>query len=363
MSWAEIHKQSVDIAFTASQVRLYNRHDSEGLYRQAADFEVEAFNQIPLEKPRTRGIIGLSAASLLFKGAEYERAASLSMQLLSESLPADIQEQLQLVLQASWNEKSKKDGAVKFLPGQIIISLSGGEIIKGGAPLELVINKVQNIQSLFIRTIEYLSDSPFRTRGQTPIEIRDYCRPWLFYAPPSSYQFAVAVEAPKQSDFFKSSLNPQEITDKFLDIVYASTQSDQTQLELTVRREDYREAFVRLARSLAPNGKSYEKVRIYSFDNSKEINLTSDAKTYSSEHIERLTPPSSEARSEIIGTLRALDLDANWLEVEASGRRVRVTGLEDAVDDIIGPMVNHKVKVTFVGKGKGKKYIDIEEAD
>lgn len=364
MNWTELHKESIDLAFRASQLRLLNRLDAEGLYRQAADLEREAFFLIPTEKPRTRGIIGLSVASLLFKGTEYEEASTFSLKLLNEPFPADIVENLQSVLQASWNEKSKKEGETKFLPGQVIISLSGGEIVKGGAPLDLVINKVQNIQSIFIRTIEYLSNAPFRARGPAPAEIRDYCRPWLFYAPPSSYQFAVAVEAPKQSDMFRESMDPQAITDKFMDIMHATTQDDYSSLESTIDNEEYRDSFVRLSRSLAPNGKSYERVRIYSFDNPKEICLTSDVKSYANSYIKQLSAPESRSiTGSLVGTLRALDLDKDWIEIEIGSRRERITGLEGAVDDIIGPLVNQKVKVAFFKKGSRKKYIDIEEAE
>jgi len=43
-------------------------------------------------------------------------------------------------------------------------------------------------------------------------------------------------------------------------------------------------------------------------------------------------------------------------------RNQRITGLEDAVDDIIGPLVNREVKVTFLRSGRRLKYLDIEEA-
>lgn len=364
MTWSDLHKRSTELAFEAGRMRSTNRADAEGIYRQAAEIEVEALDSIPLGKPRTRGIIGVSAASLLFKGAEFRRAADLALQLLNGELPADVREQLQGILQAVWSEETKREAATKFLPGQVIVSLSGGEIVTGGAPLDVIVSKVQNIQSLFIRTIEYLSDLPFRARGPAPVEIRDYCRPWLFQAPAGSYQFAVAVEAPKQSDMFKSHVNPRDITDKFLDIMQATTADSTERLEQVVDREDYRDAFVKLTRNLAPTGRSYDRVRIYSYDNPKEVVLSGDARTYTNEYVAALRPQSEEAEKDVmIGVLRALDLDRDWLEIEVKGRHQRITGLEDAVDDIIGPLVNREVKVTFLRLGRRMKYLDIEEAN
>jgi hypothetical protein len=364
MSWTDLHRQSTELAFEAGRMRSVNRSDAVGLYREASRLELEAFSSIPLGKNRTRGIIGVSAASLLFKGAEYSRAAGLSLQLLNGEIPNDIRDQLQGILQAVWNEDAKRDAPRKFFPGQVIVSLSGGEIVTGGAPLDVIVSKVQNIQSLFIRTIEYLSDLPFRIRGPAPSEIRDYCRPWLFQAPPGSYQFAVAVEAPKQSDMFRMHINPQDITDKFLDIMQATTADSNERLESVVDREDYRDVFVKLTRNLSPTGRSYDQVRIYSYDNPKEVILSPDARTYTNEYVSSLAPEiEGTEQGTVIGVLRALDLDKDWLEVDVEGRHQRITGLEDAIDDVIGPMVNRKVKVKYLRSGRRFRFVDIEEAE
>lgn len=362
MNWSDLHRRSTEFAFEAGRMRFINRSDAEGMYRNAADLELEALDSIPLGKTRTRGIIGVSAASLLFKASEYSRAANVSLQLLNGEVSSDIREQLQGVLQAVWNEQTRQEAAVKFLPGQVIVSLSGGEIVTGGAPLDVIISKVQNIQSIFIRTIEYLSDMPFRLRGPAPTEIRDYCRPWLFQAPAGSYQFAVAVEAPKQSDMFKSHINPGDVTDKFLDIMQATTADSFDRLEQVIDREDYRNAFVKLTRNLAPTGRSYDQVRIYSYDNPREVTLTIDARTYANEYVTSLVSSSEESqRGTVTGILRALDLDRDWLEVDVGGKHQRILGLEDAVDDIIGPLVNRQVKVTYLRLGRRMQYLDIEE--
>ena len=364
MTWAETHQKSADLAFRAGQMRSGSWADAEGLYRQAAAYELEALDKIPLEKHQTRAVFGLSAASLLFKGGEFERAANLSLQLLNGPLPSNIEDQLRAVIQAVWTEEAKRKSDKKFLPGQVIVSLSGGEILVGGAPLDVIVSKVQNIQSLFIRTIEYLSELPFRSRGPAPAEVRDYCRPWLFQAAPGSYQFAVSVEAPRQSDMFKGHVEPQHVTDKFLDIVQAASDPNENALERVIDREDYREAFVKLTRTLSPTGRAYEKVRIYSYDNPKEVTLTGDSRSYTNEHVQAMlqtAAPSSEV-VHVIGTLRALDLDKDWLEIDVKGRHQRVTGLEDAIDDIIGPLVNRSVRVICRQAGRRLKFLDIEEA-
>src|SRR5206468_4443574 len=118
-------------------------------------------------------------------------------------------------------------------------------------------------------------------------------------------------------DMVKSNLNPQDITDKFLDIMQATTADTTERLEQVVDREDYRDAFVKLTRSLSPTGRSYDRVRIYSYDNPKEVTLSADARTYTNDYIAGSMPTALEAHKDtVIGVLRALDLDRDWLEVE-----------------------------------------------
>jgi len=63
---------------------------------------------------------------------------------------------------------------------------------------------------------------------------------------------------------------------------------------------------------------------------------------------------------ELHGVLRALLLDKDWLELWIDGRLVRVNGLAEAVDDVIGPMVDRKLVVQNQRYGKHLKFCDIE---
>jgi hypothetical protein len=57
-------------------------------------------------------------------------------------------------------------------------------------------------------------------------------------------------------------------------------------------------------------------------------------------------PPAANEQEQIIrGILRAVHLDQDWLEVTVDSEHVRIIGVGDAVDDVIGPMVNHAVIV------------------
>ena len=73
----------------------------------------------------------------------------------------------------------------------------------------------------------------------------------------------------------------------------------------------------------------------------------------------------SELREEILtGVLRALDLDRDWLEVTIDLDHIRIEQVGDAVDDLIGPMVNRPVIVHVMKDPQGRRlFRDIESAE
>jgi len=84
---------------------------------------------------------------------------------------------------------------------------------------------------------------------------------------------------------------------------------------------------------------------------------------------QQLRPKAEEATSEntpedLKGTLRGVHLDKDWLEIAVDGQSYHVEGLQDAIDDVIGPMVNRQVHVKALRtKQKKLKFVDIELMD
>jgi len=280
-------------------------------------------------------------------------------------LPDFAHVELRTLVQAIWTEVSKQAANVGFLPGQVFVSVKGGEIITGGAPLDLIVEKVQTIQTMFYRTIEFIRDMPLRQRGAPIREIQESCRPWLFQAAPGSYQFSVAIQEPLQRDFFREDVRPDIVARQFLQILQLASSQDQTQLETVVPKADYRNVFLRLSRNLAPTGKSFGSIEFQTPAGEGLITLTPEARAVINQTLKKNRPTdesdSPSKDEELIGTLRAVDLDKDYLVVTVDDEHSRVEGLGDAMDDLIGPMVNKKVKVHVIRKATGPlRFRDIE---
>ena len=365
MTWADFHKQSEELASRAMLARQAGKFDEAvALYAQAAASEEQALHEVDTAKVRTRGITAVSAVSLWFKAHEYRRAEQLAFSVMSSGdLPEFAYSDLRTLVQAIWTEGSKRQANVSFLPGQVVVSVRGGQVIAGGAPLDLIVEKVQTIQALFYRTIEFVRGMPHRMHGGPIREIQEACRPWLFQAAPGSYQFSVAIQEPAQRDFFKESIKPDQVAWHFLEILKSTVDDDRQSLAAIIPDRQYRSTFLKLSRNLAPTGRTYGQLEVKSAGEMSGVLLVPENRSSINRNLrEEAGQQEVDAGQQetIKGVLRAVHLDKDWLDVVAEGKPVHISGLKDAVDDVIGPMVNRPVLVRVV-KGKAKlRFIDIE---
>jgi hypothetical protein len=226
------------------------------------------------------------------------------------------------------------------------------------------VDKVQTVQALFYRTIEYLQGVSHRKRGGPPIEIQDACRPWLFQAQPGSYQFSVAVQGPRQPDFFKQAgPRPEQIADRFMAVLKASSEDPSELMPTVIPEVDYRATFLKLTRNLAPTGKTSGTVEIREAKESQGVVLDGETRRTINSVLRTPAAPGHKPGEsvELFGVLRALHLDNDWLRlVLPNGKQVQVYQVNEAVDDVIGPMVNRKVIVHAERTGDRFNFFDIE---
>jgi hypothetical protein len=367
MSWLEMHKESEMYASAAHAAKKENNlEEARSLFVKAGASERHALELIdPREKPRTFAITAVSATSLYYKGGDLRQAEILAYSCLAnENLSGFAADQLRDILQSIWNEQAQAEANVQFVPGQVSVTVDGGEIVRGGAPLDLILEKVQIVQAIFFRTAEFLKEMPLRKRGAASKDIQEMCRPWLFQGVPGSYQFVVAIEGPSQLNLFPGgTVQPELIASTFMNILEKAVEDPDTALVEAIPDPDYRSTFLKLTRNLAPTGRAFDKLQIRTTDSVNPLILTSDTRkvlSYALMAQRQAIEPSSKDKA-LKGVLRAVHLDDDWLEVYSDNQLVKIKGVGEAVDDLIGPMVNHEVIVhTTAGPRGSLKFIDIE---
>lgn len=372
MTWLEHHQTS---EVTASEAHAARRSGdgarAEILFEVAARAELEALKYVSIEqKPRTFAITAVSCAALLYKAGRSQEAELFAHSMLSrQDLPGFATDQLREILQSIWNEQAQAAAGVRFVPGQVTVSVDGGEVVKGGAPLDTVLARVETIQAIFLRTTEFLKKLPLRRRGPATKPVQSLCRPWLFQSVPGSYQFTIAIQGPDQPDLFAvGDPDPKLVASTFMTILESASIDPAGQLPRVVPDPEYRATFLKLARNLAPTGKTFTTMEIKSSQGVAPIVLTPESRRTMTQSI-RQTPviALADAPQEEVtlrGVLRAVHLDKDWLELLVNDEPLHITGVGETVDDVIGPMVNHQVSVSVI-RGVKSNYVfrDIELTD
>ena len=364
MTWIEHHRTSETRASEAEGYwRLGHREDARALYASAAVSEEQALGDLDLSKARTYGITAVSAASLYFKAGQLDSAERIAMASMAfDQLPAFARHQLRHILQVIWAERERHASGLRFAPGQLMVSVSGEHVVTGGAPLHPILDKVKTIDSMHCRTVEFLSHTAFRTSGAPSKEVRENYRAWLFQAPPGSYQFAVAMQQGDTEDMFGSS--GEVVADFFFKVLRLGNDGSDEEFAEVVPDARYRETFLKLARNLAPSGKTFDALEVRAADDSQSVRLDQEVRKRLGERIRGLGKPNVDAtahRQIHAGVLRAVHLDKDWLEVAVEGRRpIKVVGVGEEVDDVIGPLINKRVIVHVASDGETDRFVDIE---
>ena len=370
MTWLEQHRLSERYASDAEVAKRSGEHaQAQELYAIAAHHEEASLGTIASDKPRTYGIVAVSAVALRYKAAEFAEAKMLAYKCLaSQRLPEFASRQIEDMLQSIMRGLA----GVYMEEAQMLVSLKGGAILYGGAPLGLIVEKSQKMRSLIYRTTEYLKNVPHRRRGEPSKELRD-CpayRPWIFQAEPGSYQFTVSVQKNSQLRFTlfdENDLHPDQIVDQLSHILEACSQSPAEGLSLVVPEDDYRISFLKLARDLTPTsgGTEFMQLDIQTASVPRAISLNKNTRYAINEAIRANSQlASDEEEVDVSGILRALHLDNDWIRVvQHDGQEIRINRAGEEVDDRIGPMVNQPVIVRVAKSGTSLRFLDIELDD
>lgn len=370
----ELHRQAealmarADLFASAGQT-----DDARPLYGEAARLEAQTFDVIPSSRPRTRGIIAVSAVSLFTRAGDLRTAVLHAHRFLADgSIHGDARLRLRDLLDEAESLQRARDLGQELSDHRVLVLLKGERVLYGLAPLDLVVIKLKQIENYVIRVGEWVMKRPFRKRAVSDEELHAHFVPMLGAFQGGSFQFEVRIAAPVQPELplfeLTREAGPNKVADEFFTIIELVAKRSGQELEERVADPKYREIFVKLVRNLVPDGKDVREVEIrrIGLGTSAVAVLRPEARTIVKGHL----PPSptqfaSGTESVEIGTLRALDLDKGWIILSKQGERHKLPVAPDKVlDDVVGPLVNRKVGVELQRSRHRAKFlvVDIYEA-
>lgn len=356
-------------AEAAATLRAGDVAAARKLYAEAAVLEREALERIPSEKRRTWGAVAVSLAALLYKAKQlHEAELTLYALLANRELLPDARDQLRDLLSTVRDELSLPDG-LEYAGQGFELTMRGGEVGEGSAPLDLVVQESEQVRNLLVRSIERRAGFPFRPAGKLPApEIIDMIQARATQARIGSFRFTVRLAAPAQMKLFPELAAPklEGLTgwlSKFMSAAASSHEGRAEALRELAPEKEYRVALLKLVRSIAPHGKRVSEVEFTPVEKAPDgaaerhpVVLNRDTKRALEEAIRMDAPaPPPEQEESVEGTLRAVHLNDKWLIVVlADGREVKCHFEPDNVlDDMVGPMVNHRVAVLGKWRGAG----------
>src|SRR5688572_9758056 len=150
------HNRAEQFAAAAEeQLRQGEITAARHLYSLAGQAEVEAVRQTPLIQPRTRGILSVSAVSLLFKAGLFDQAEAFALEsLVQAELPTFAKSEIRQTLQVIWEARELHISQRQLGEEELQVSIRGSEIGAGRAPLGLVLDKVIGVRSILYRITE-----------------------------------------------------------------------------------------------------------------------------------------------------------------------------------------------------------------
>jgi hypothetical protein len=153
-----------------------------------------------------------------------------------------------------------------------------------------------------------------------------------------------------------------EVTETFLGIIKSACEVPEVGLADVVQSDEYRRTFLKLARNLAPTGKTIGEIAITGTRSDHSVVLSSQSRKALGTALRQVDSSATDEEEVLVqGVLRALDLNHGWVEVGEVGKLTRVYGMGDTVDDVIGPMVNQQVTVRARQTSRHRlTFVDIE---
>jgi hypothetical protein len=363
----ESHLRAQDIAFEAEI--LEHSGDLErarSKYAEAGSLEVIALRALNPSNLTTYGAIGVSAISLLYKGRRHGEAERVGHHCMLLKLDNYFKTEIRQLLNLIYDEQQLLERGFEYSAAETEVSLLGGEIGYGTAPIDVVLAKVTGFNLLCRRVAEWSASLPFRRSGPPSAELSRLLNLRVTQPVAGSYKFMVKFAQPVEQRLFEAehSLVPNRLPQMVGALVRSAATGNVE--AFTDMHDDYRGAVLQLVRNIVPDGKDVEEVRLSSLDLNRHANIDAvailpSAKASVNSVIKNFRPMAYAPAQVIEGVLRAVHLDQNWLEVDVGdGKLVHISTKDDVLDDVVGPMINKMVAIHCNPSNRRPRMLDIE---
>jgi len=376
-----LHEQAVDKAEAAfAMKRKGQSHDAVRLFREALELEQEAaFSYSPTQESEpSRSILFRSAAALAFHAGDYEQAEYLVANGLSGFPPSEIKHELRLLQdEINFRHHISLQGA-ELTEQQMQMTLWGDATGRGIISADLLVKRIDQIKILFYRTIERLSELPYRAVGKPPKFVTEQYRLFLNALVPSSFGVTFSIGQPiEQLEMFPGfevkKIEPAQVIDEVITCFELIQQNESDALQERFNDNNYYQNFVAMAKQMAPDGEEIKVLGLAAIRDGTERSIGFRRTKLEIQLGSNSTPENVNSRDrEVIrieGQLKVADSLSTKNEtgkvklVERSGATRTIRVPISQMQDVVQPYFDEYVVITGYRRGHSLYLTDIESGD
>ena len=310
----DLHPQAMDLADEAFRLLHKNEERARELFLQALHLEKQAASLLlPTEDTEpSRSILYRSAAWLAYNVQDYKAAEQLVAHGLSGFPPEEIREELlNLYEDINFRRHLKAQGIV-LSKNQWLMTIYGNATSFGGTLVEPLMTRVENVTTLFYRTIERLLGMDYRISGSTKREIKDSYGLYVNAFAPSSFAVSFQIGAPDSQMKLFADQEPSKIieadsvVDELMKCLEIWEHERPEALKEWIQDDTYYQNFVGIAKQIAPDGDDVKLVAFKAIREGEERPITlrkSSKQVRDTFHIANVAEEQS-SRVELRGVLR-----------------------------------------------------------
>jgi hypothetical protein len=221
---------------------------------------------LPLDRPKTRGITAVSSVALFRKAGALDEAIRHAHLFLSHGGMIDYsQEDLEEMIDEMRAERRANASGRTLGEGAFEWILTGPDIGPGMAPLPVIARKIDQISKYGLRVFEYEAGLPVRVSGLPLPEVTSSFEMVMAQPYAGSFRFQVRFSTPdRQLSMFDDDFlpDPVKLGSTFGRIIETASSDEYEELEEIVHSEQYRDAFMRSLRAMAPDGRALNGVEV-----------------------------------------------------------------------------------------------------
>lgn len=361
----ELHSDAMDMAEQAIFARRKGKTDEAlALFEEAYRLEIQVAHR-SLTEP-SRSVMYRSAASLALNAKLYREAEKACAAGLAGDAPLEIADELRSVFEEAmfYNYHLPLRGIELLDESEFQMSIVGNAIASGLAEANLVIPRLQHMQSIVISTVQRLYKKTLEKTASTKLYA-------LYMSPPRAGSYAVTLRlgAPEQSMLPLLDDRASVIEEIMRNLDLVNNQAVE-ELQNAIQDPEYYQHFVALVKQIAPDGDDIQRIGWTKVHNGRQSSVElsrtkSEIKPFIMEG--RLGRKATESEDEKLIQITGQVLFANAegkkiLKIKITddnGQRHTVTAPKSIVDDIVRPYFGTRVTIDALQKGDKNKFVDI----